>query len=276
MKLYKLWVAAVIIFFTTVYAQYEVEFNTVEGKLGKSDKYQKNFGRYDGYEIELYEGEGINFIVHSKEFLPRLVLANQAGVIFKEAVPNKSNIASVSTIIPESGEWIVYVVGDSLSEGDYTLQMAIASKNSVTLNSNSDFCNTLNFLLAHSKAYFLLLDAPLKKEQTFVKLTGSKDAFIDEKDGSYVAKFYEGNSIEEAQKVFKDVTNNIKTCLNKNWELRSKEWQQFEDFRIKGNLIMEKESDITRYIQISLIDLRKSKQRFIYDYVVQVEINRKN
>jgi len=259
----------------SLFAQFDVEFNKIEGKLEKSDKYQKNFGRYDGYEIQLYEGEAVNFLVYSDKFLPRLVLVNPEGKIYKEAMTEKMNIATIIAKIPASGDWILYVVGDSASTGNYTLQLAVASSNSVTLSQYSDFCTTLNFLLAHSKAYFLLFDTPVNSKQSFVKLNGSVDAFIDENDGSYIAKFYEGNDLKEAEKIFQEITTSIKNCLNKNWKVQSKNWQKNDDYKIKGNLIYETQNDVERYIQISLIDFKNSRQKFIGDYVVQVEINRK-
>ncbi|MEJ5350141.1 MAG: hypothetical protein WHS65_00970 [Melioribacteraceae bacterium] len=259
----------------SLFAQFDVEFNKIEGKLEKSDKYQKNFGRYDGFEIQLYEGEAVNFLVYSDKFLPRLVFVNPEGKIFKEAMTEKMNIASIISKIPASGDWILYVVGDSASTGNYTLQLAVASSNSVSLSQNSDFCTTLNFLLAHSKAYFLLLETPVNSKQSFIKLNGSVDAFIDENDGSYIAKFYEGNDLKEAEKIFQEITTSIKNCLNKNWKTQSKNWQKNDDYKIKGNLIYETQNDVERYIQISLIDFRNSRQKFMGDYVVQVEINRK-
>jgi len=259
----------------SLFAQFEVEFNKIEGSLEKSDKYQKNFGRYDGYEIQLYEGEEVNFLAYSDKFSPRLVFVNPEGKVFKEALTEKMNLATIITKIPVSGEWILYVVGDSASLGSYTLQLAVASANSITLPQNSDFCTTLKFLLAHSKAYFLLLETPINSKQSFVKLNGSVDAFIDENDGSYIAKFYEGNNLKEAEKIFQELISSIKNCLDKNWKMQSKEWQKNEDYKIKGTLISEIKSDVTRYIQISLIDFKNSRQKFMGDYVVQVEINRK-
>ncbi len=259
----------------SLFAQFEVEFNKIEGSLEKSDKYQKNFGRYDGYEIQFYEGEEVNFLIHSDEFSPRLVFVNPEGKVFKESLIEKMNIATIITKIPVSGEWILYVVGDSTSSGSYTLQLAVAAANSVSLPRNSDFCTTLNFLLAHSKAYFLLLETPVNLKQSFIKLNGSVDAFIDEIDGSYIAKFYEGNDLREAEKIFQGLIKSIKNCLGKNWLMQSKDWQKNDDYKIKGNLITEIKSDIARYIQISLIDFKNSRQKFMGDYVVQVEINRK-
>lgn len=262
--------------FQTLIAQFDVEFNKIEGNLNKNDKYQYNFGRYDGYEIPLYEGEAVNFLVYSDKFSPRLVFVNPSGKVFKEAFTDKSNIASIITTVSESGSWILYVVGDSSAEGNYTLQFAVASSNSTELQPNSDFCTTLNFIIAHAKAYFLLLETPINSKQAFVKLNDALDAFIDESDGSYVAKFYEGNNLGDAEKIFRELTEKISHCLGKLWNVQSKNWQSAEDYKIKGNLISETSDEKGRYIQISLINFKNSKQKFIGDYVVQVEINRRN
>lgn len=261
--------------FTLTYGQFEVEYSKIEGSLNALDNYRQNFGRYDGYELELYQGEAVNIIVYSDDFLPKILFVNPKGKVFQEALPEKTNVAVISTSIPESGEWILYIVGDSTTTGKYTLQLSIASSNSVSLPPDTDFCTKLNFILAHANAYFFLLEAPVSSKSTFVKLDGSLDTFLDESDGSYVSKFYEGNSLKDAEKIFSEIINRVRNCLDKNWKQQSKDWQTVDDYKIKGIMLTESGNKIERYIQISLIDLKKSKQKFMGDYIVQLEINRK-
>ncbi|MEG8947434.1 hypothetical protein [Rosettibacter firmus] len=261
--------------YTLVYGQFEVEYSKIEGSLNAKDNYRQNFGRYDGYELELYQGEAINVIVYSDVFSPKIFFVNPKGSVFKEGFSGKTNVATITTSIPESGEWILYVVGDSAATGKYSLQLSIASANSVSLPPDADFCTKLKFILAHANAYFFLLEAPVNSKSEFIKLDGSSDTFIDENDGSYVSKFYEGNSIKDAEKIFKDIIAKVRNCLDGNWKLQSKDWQSVDDYKIKGIMLSESENNIERYIQISLIDLKKSKQKFMGDYIVQMEINRK-
>lgn len=275
MLINKYFIFILLSFYSVTYAQFEVEYTKIDGSLNTSDNYRENFGRYDGYEFELYQGEAVNIVVFSDDFLPKIFFVNPKGKVFKEAYSEKTNVAVITTSIPESGEWILYVVGDSLTIGNYTLQLSIASANSISLPPDTDFCTKLKFILAHANAYFFLLEAPVSSKTEFVKLNGSIDTFIDENDGSYVSKFYEGNSLKDAEKIFSEIINRVRNCLDKNWKQQSKDWQTVDDYKIKGIMILESGKEIERYIQISLIDLKKSKQKFMGDYVVQLEINRK-
>ncbi len=273
MKIIRVVCCLIFVFINSLlHAQFNVEFNQIEDTLKESDKYQKDFGRYKGYEIELYEGEAINFIAYSSKFSPKLVLVDPNGKIFKEAISNNSNIASLITRISHHGQWILYVIGDSLSEGNYSIQLAIVSSNSRFLPENSDFCTSLDFILAHSKANFLFFENSIDSRNSFAKLNGAINAFVDESEGAYVATFYDGNNLIEAEKIYKEIIMNIKNCLDNKWKIQSKDWQKVEDYKIKGTLINGNKNDSESYIQISLIDFKNSKQKFLSDYVVQIEI----
>ena len=258
-----------------LFGQYEVEFNEIKGTLSKSDEYKKDFGRYDGYQVPLYKGEAVNFVAYSEKFMPRLFFVTPAGKVFKQSNPTNDNVASIITMVPESGEWILYVVGDSLSSGSYTFQYAFASANSIQIDKDADFCTTLKFITAHAKAYFLLFENPVDSKQAFVKLNGAVDAFIDESDGSYTAKMFEGNSLNAAEKEFKDLSDKIKNCLGSNWSKSNTNWNSVEDFKEKTILFSEQVSSKGREVKLNLKDLRSSKQKFTSDYEIEIIINRK-
>ena len=199
MKYFKLFIAIFFICVGINYSQvnkqqFQVDFNEIQGELTSKDLYKKDFGRYHGYEIELYEGEAINFVVYTKNFQPSIAFVNPNGEIYQQSSRNDKGYANIVTIVPKSGNWVLYVIGDQSSRGSYTLQSAIAEPNSLSLDKDADFCITLNFLLAHSNAYFFLLENSLSGKQ-LVKMNGAVDSFLDEESGSYNAVFYDGNDI---------------------------------------------------------------------------------
>lgn len=271
----KYFIVLIILFFygNINYAQFEVEFNETKGALTKGDKYKAEFGRYDGYQVPLYAGEAVNFVVYSEKFNPRIAFVSPKGNVYKQS-DGKGNIASIITTVPEEGEWVLYVVGDAESFGEYTFQYAFASANSLQLPPESEFCTTLNFLLAHSKAYFLLLENPADSQQSYIKLNDSKDAFVDDSDGSYTTVFIETDNLKEAERVNKQLAEDVAKCLDNNWNTKSDNWQNYDDYKVKSVSFTEKVKEKERFIKVLLLDLKGSKQKFLNDYVVQIVINR--
>ncbi|HOI30150.1 MAG TPA: hypothetical protein PLZ15_10375 [Melioribacteraceae bacterium] len=256
------------------YAQFEVEFNETKGSLTLSDNLKPEFGRYDGYRIPLYKGETVNFIVFSEKFNPGLIFVTPQGDVFKQSDKTTPGFASIITDITEDGEWILYVVGDSSSVGEYQFQYAIAGSNSVSLPADADFCTSLQFILAHSNAFFLLLENRYDSSNSFIKLKGAKDSFIDESDGSFTSVFLETDNLNEAEKLHKDLINSISSCLDKNWKSGSSDWRKNVDYRVKETVFTENIKDSYRIIKIELLDLKGSKEKFLSDYAVQVVINK--
>lgn len=265
----------ILLFFISlpINAQFEVEFNEVKGELTKSDKYKEGFGRYDGYNIPLYAGEGVNFVVYSEKFEPKIVFVSPDGNVYKQSDGN-GNIASLITTVPEEGEWVLFIVGDQNSLGKYTFQYAFASSNSLTLPAESDFCSTLNFIIAHAKAYFLLFENPVDSKQSFVKLNNAKDAFIDDSDASYNAVYLETDNLKEAEQLYKKLSDDITKCIGNSWSSADSNWQKVDDYKIMNTKYLEKIKEKERFIKVILLDLRGSKQKFLNDYIVQVIINR--
>lgn len=253
----------------------QVDFNEIKGELIAKDLYKKDFGRYDGYEIELFEGEAVNFVVYTQKFQPSLALVNSKGEIFKQSDRNDKGYGNIVTTITISGKYVLYVIGSESSLGNYILQTAIAEPNALSLDSTSDFCATLDFLLAHSIAYFFLLENPNLATQQLVKLNYAVDAFIDEEDGSYNATFYSGNELQKADPAFKNIVDKIKLCLSNDWKMKISEWQRTEDYKEKLITFTENIKERPRYIVVGLFDYTGSNQKYKNRYSVEVEINRK-
>jgi len=253
--------------------QFQVDFNEINGELTSKDLYKKDFGRYDGYEIELYEGEAINFVVYTKNFQPGLALVNSNGEVFQQSSRNDKGYANIFTIVPKSGNWVLYVIGDQSSRGSYTLQSAIAEPNSLSLNKDADFCTTLNFLLAHSNAYFFLLENNLSGKQ-LVKLNGAVDSYLDEESGSYDAVFNDGNEKDKAENEVKNIWTKIKSCVNINWKEKDSDWQKVGDYKEKKMIFTEQVEDKARIISATIQDNENTKQKNKNRFSVFVEIKR--
>lgn len=256
-------------------SQFQIDFNEIKGELTSKDSYKKDFGRYDGYEIELYEGEAINFAAYTKDFQPSLALVNSKGEIFQQSTKNDKGYANIVAIVPKSGNWVIYVIGDEKAQGSYTLQSAIAEPNSLSLNENADFCTSLDFLLAHSNAYFFLLENTLSGKQ-LTRLNGSVNSFIDEESGSYNAVFYSGNDKDKAEILFKNIFSKTKECIDNTWQEKSSDWQKVEDYKENKINLTEQTSVRPRIINICIQDFENSRQRQTNRFVVYVEIKREH
>lgn len=256
--------------------KFQVDFKEIKGELTSKDLFKKDFGRYDGFEIELYEGEAVNFVAYSNNFQPSIALVNSKGDIFKQSLRNDKGFANIEAVIPSEGKWVLYVIGEENAKGSYTLQTAIAEPNSLLLNSNADFYTTLDFLLSHANAYFFLLESPGLTKQQLVKINDAVDAYIDEENGSYNATFYSDNDLAKAESVFLNVTDKIKVYLGKDWQIISKNWQKIEDYKEKSITFTERSKGKPRYVKIMIHDYSASKHNYENKIIVEIEINRKH
>lgn len=256
--------------------KFQVDFNEIKGELTSKDLFKKDFGRYDGYNIELFEGEAVNFVAYSKNFQPSIALVNSKGDIFKQSVRNDKGYANIVTEIPTKGHYILYVIGDEKATGNYTLQTAVADRNALSLSNNMDFCTSLDFLLSHATAYFFLLENPEFTKGPLIKPNGAIDAYIDEEAGSYNATFYTDNNAANAETVFKSIAEKVKDCLGTDWQITFANWQKNEDYREKSRTYTEKVKNSPRYIEIVMVDYTNSIEKYENNYSVVVEINRKH
>lgn len=255
--------------------KFQVDFNEIKGELTTKDLYKKEFGRYDGYEIELFVGEAVNFVVYTQKFQPSLALVNSKGEIVKQSDKNDKGYGNIVTTISLSGKYVLYVIGSENTFGNYTLQTAIAEPNALSLDTRSDFCTTLDFLLAHSIAYFFLLENSNLATKQLVKLNDAIDAFIGEEDGSYNASYYTGNELQKAETVYKNLTDKIKICLNDDWKIKISDWQKTDNYKEKLITLTENIKERPRFIVVAFFDYTGSSQKIENRYSVEVKINRK-
>ncbi len=256
-------------------SKFQVDYNEIHGQLTSKDLVKKDFGRYKGFEIELYAGEEVNFLVYSNDFQPVLALVNPKGEIVNQSTNDGKGYASILTNISSSGNWILYIVSPQNTKGKYVLRNSIAEPNSLELANGSDFCTTLDFILAHAKAYFVLMENSINSNQKMVKLNESIDQFFDENDGSYNALYYNGDKFEEAEAAFSKLSSQIEGCLGNDWTTLSTNWSKVDDFKEKSLTLTEKGVDKPRYITIAAYDFQGSTRRLTNRFNVEVQINKK-
>ncbi|MFA3781860.1 hypothetical protein ABRY23_02200 [Melioribacteraceae bacterium 4301-Me] len=262
--------------FTIAQQKFHVEFNQLKGELTLKDNYRKDFGRYHGYEIPLYKGDGVVFIAYSESFKPSLVLVTPNGNVFKQSKNNKSDFVQINAKIPESGNWILYVVGDSSALGSYELQYGFADKNSLSPGENPDFCTALDFVLEHANAYFLLLDNPIDSQKPFIKFPQALDIFLDDSDGSFTITFYQGDDYKQALNFYKKYFEMVKNCLKENFSFVTNKSEQSEEYKNTYSLFTEKLQQKPRAVKVDLYDFSVSKTKQPVNYLVDISVGKLN
>ncbi|OGU62677.1 MAG: hypothetical protein A2V66_04300 [Ignavibacteria bacterium RBG_13_36_8] len=253
---------------------YNIEFQKTTGELTSKDLYKENFGRYDGYKIPLNEGERVHFLVYTEQFVPSLVFVNPTGQTLAEDRDKDDEYATIQTLIPQSGEWILYVIGDENSRGDYYLQYGIAGASLFSIDADVDFCSEIDFLMAHAVSYFIFLGEN-NPEKPLFKIDSATDAYIDGHDASYNAVLYDGESLSKAEDIYESLVSKVKNCINNKWKLSNREWMKVNDYKEKYFLITENTTDEPRYIRVSLSDFTYSENHYQNKFLVDLIIGKK-
>jgi hypothetical protein len=264
--------------FNSMHAQgqkFPIDYSETDGELSSRDLYKSDFGRYKGFEIELYENETINIVVYSKNFQPAVALIDPKGNVYKQNRGSGKGYSSILTSVPYSGGWVIYIIGDKNAVGNYQLQTAIAEPNSLRLDSNADFCTTIEFLIAHSTAYFYLLDNSKNDQKRTVKIQGSLESFFDAEDGSYNALVYTGNDSTLAESSFSKFSAKINDCIDKTWSAgKVSGWKRTDGLSEKSSIWKEADGDKPRYVKVSVYDLQDFSKKQKNRFEIYIQINR--
>jgi len=156
--------------------------------------------------------------------------------------------------------------------GGFKLKTAIEEQSALTLDKNADFCTTLDYLLTHANAYFLLIGNQQDKNHDIVKLDNAIDAYLDEDNNSYDATLYTGANSAQAELFFKSESEKITACLGGTWKSKSNIWKRIEDYKMKTLEFIEQKNERPRYVIIAINDLAGSKRQTSKRFVVKVEI----
>lgn len=258
----------------TVFSQnYNVEFYNIEGELSSDDLLKPEFGRYDGYKLPMTEGELATFIVYSEDFNPIIVMVTPEDKVYFQSKKNPTGLASFTSEIPETGEWILYVLGGKNDLGNYLFQYGFANKDAQVVPDSKDFCGTLNFLKSHSTAHFVFLEQLMGKNGT-VKFKGAYDAYLNGSDASYNIVMYDGNDKGEAEKIYSQLGASIKACDDKFSEKKNN-WSEQNGYKEKSTqfiLAKEKES----IIKVIFFDYTNLEDENVNNYSIEVVVMKSN
>ena len=239
---YVMTILILLFFSTATFSQenkFEFDFQQSIGELNSDDLVEEGMGRYDGYEIPLYKGEVVQFVLYSEEFNPVLILAAPDGRRIKQSLGKQYNFARIAMVIPEDGNYILYVVCDKDKTGQYFLQNAIGPETAFSLPPGSPFCERITYILAHARASFQLLGGG---EKSSVILEGTIKSYLDGEDGSYHSILYEGKKLNEAEKLLSDFDVNIADCLNGDWKKISEKWKTAGNYKMRDTIYIGKDS----------------------------------
>ena len=202
-------------------AKFDTHAVTLKGELTKDDIFEKDFGRFDAYELNMQEGDLI-YLSLKADFFPLMIVVAPSSQ-YKMAFP-KDNKAEVNykTEIDESGLWYIYIAGDSTDTGSHTLNLCYVSENARKLPKNSDFLTTVKFFLAHSVTdfnYFKDENCNTKDSSWNVNLAPNgvfESAKIIQKNG--VSKIIVQIAIPQNE--FGDYYKSLKNEYGKAWNIR--------------------------------------------------------
>lgn len=278
---FALFIFVLILFPVLIPAQeqnFNVEYSRIEGKLSKNDLVKQDFGRYDGYQLPMNKGEYAYFIVYSGSFSPSLILLTPDDKIYQQVSANGEDFTSFGINVPFGGEWILYVLGDSLSTGDYFLQLSFSDSASLSVNPDADFCTGLDYLVAHANAYFIFPQS-LPTNEPLYQLEGSNNSFINGEDASYNSVYYQGNKLNEAEETYNSLVDKVNQCIDlQGWTKNSSDWETVEELSEMKVLFSEKDNSNgnNRIIEITLTDLSKATDAdYPNDYMVELVITKK-
>lgn len=254
---------------------FQIEFYKSNGTLKGTDLYRKEFGRYKGFEIPANKGEAGSFVVYSPKFKPALFLADEKGNLIKQTPGRDEHTAILATTFPASGNYILFLVADSSSRGEYDFQYAFASENSLSLPPNAEFKTAIHYLTEHAKAYFLFFDNPVEGKNSFYKIEGAADVFT-ETDGSYHAVYYKGDDLTSAQNIYSSITSKLPMCFDSNWLKEVSDWKENKSIKEKYIIYKEKGSEEARSVKLSLFNFTNAKDKFRYTYGVTLIISKEH
>ncbi|MBU1099023.1 MAG: hypothetical protein KKA84_01370 [Bacteroidetes bacterium] len=215
-------------------SEHEFDFQQIIGEIESTDQFSQSMGIYDGYEIPLYEGENIEFLLYTEQFNPTFILVDPSGKTFKQIVGDQFQFARLRGVIPESGDWYLYVSSKESQTGQYFLQNAIGPETAFNLSAEASFCEKLSFILAHARASFQLLG---DEKGSKVEFKGEKRKYLDQEDGSYHSILYEGKDMNAANKLLDEWKIKIIACVGETWITREHGWTDVGDFKLKDIIL---------------------------------------
>ena len=230
-----------LMFFTSfeVFSQ-EIKFDThsliLKGELTQDDVFEKDFGRFDAYELPMEEGDVIKMKL-TASFFPLMIISAPSSE-YRMAFPEDNNATVIyEHQIDETGLWYIYIAGDSLDIGEHNLELCYVSRDTKEIPLDADFITLVEFFLAHSATNFFYF-----KDNDCESESGKWVVELDSQ-GKYIsATIVTKNSIslltvefDSDSHLFEELTSKLKTNFRKAWNIRVNDSKNLvELFEIEG------------------------------------------
>jgi len=256
-----------------------VEKFVIEGTLKASDPISAELGRINAVQLNFSKGDRFYSQLEA-EFVPMLVLVPPSGEYIVKYPDPETLTAVYDDRIKESGQWLLYIVGDSSDTGTYTLTNKYASAASLTL-SQKDYCGALDMLMLHLKADFHFIKGEVIEQDvewgSKIKLPNSVSSKIYGLNNSWFnAILFEGKLKESALEKFDSANLAIKNCLS-DFTISEKKWKSIigaEGKREKSTTYWSN-SDSGSFLKLSIyeIPMQESAEN---SYSVEIFVNKEN
>ncbi|RMF59550.1 MAG: hypothetical protein D6748_06150 [Calditrichaeota bacterium] len=282
-------VLTVILFFFQPHAlsaqsPYQVSYAILQDTLTVQDEFSPEIGRFDVFEFDLNTGDKIDIELISPHFIPTLVLLSPSDSVYTNLPSGSLTTIHFSYTIEETGKWLVLVIGDSASSGAYLLKCRWASAQALRPSEEADFCDQVDFLLAHLNADFAFLkEPPLPGEEkevwtpTYI-LDGALEAIItDPRAEKYEATMYSGNNPQNAESIYQSLLGKLRFCLGEKWKMESSPWQvgnAITPYKIRYTKFTEANSPAARFITIKEFDYRSTPGISPYQFIIKLIFDR--
>ncbi|MCF6268373.1 MAG: hypothetical protein L3J41_01540 [Melioribacteraceae bacterium] len=216
--------------------QFKTHKIILKGELTSEDIFEKDFGRFDAYELPMEEGDIIKMRL-TASFFPLMIVTAPSNE-YKMAFPQDNNPTVIyQQTIDESGLWYIYIAGDSLDRGEHNLEICYISKDAQEIPPNANFITLMEFFLAHSKTDFLFL-----KGIDCEKISGKWDVQLDSRGKYKSATIVSKNDVsvltinfESEENLFEEMTSKLKKAFSKTWNIRVNDSENITElFEIEG------------------------------------------
>ena len=212
--------------FTTFSQQkkFSTHSTTLKGELTKEDIYEKDFGRFDAYELQMEDGDFIIMKLNAS-FFPLMTVVSPSSE-YQIAFPLDSNPEVVfKQEIAESGLWQIYIAGDSTDFGEHSLKLCYVSQDTRNLPADTDYCTLVHFFLAHSETnFFYFREENCELNDGTKKLKMNSQGLFE--SGEIVTKDEISKLtivMNENDSTFQNISEELKGCLKKDWNIRKSE-----------------------------------------------------
>ncbi len=216
----------ILFLFASLLLAQDIDFRTeafvFEGELSYEDPFQKEFGRYDAYQLQFNKGDFVRFNVHA-EFAPLLVFVNPNNEYALTYPSEESQMVVYEREIEQTGTWLLYVVGDSLDVGKHFVNVNYVSAGAKKFSRNRDFCSSVQFLLAHANSGFFFLKE--EKEDGAEDYFDSKFKFEGALNTEIVSKWnetfrttlFDGDRQKSVVEKYEGLYKTLTECLGGYW-----------------------------------------------------------